>query len=717
MTASPWFLRHVSLFHIFGFYGLKDIAFQNGLQVIEASNHTGKTNLAMALIWGLTGQIPAIDRILATQFKIKNKLAGDKDKASIDIALSNQLGNQLLIHRSTKSGVRNSSLTVTLDSNVYTDEIAQEVIFIQLGLKPQSMEGCCVVLRDQQLNLIAGNQAKSSEVIHDILGLSTLSKLFPIIKNKIKDLNKLVDTYSEIDPIKKWEERHLQLKQELSVKEQEAVNQGFDCRIFLSSQFLKIELSKVCDKLEIPLSYDEKHPQNCILTIQNAIKEIRNRHSYLKLRLELADRLNTINHTINKLHQTIALFQDAAKAWNHTLYGSSIGSKRFITDLQVIEAAIESKKMAREVLREQQGLFAQSLTLLNSQTNLSCCPLCLQSITHDELLKKIKSNLEGSIQAAVENCEGELKELQEKRAEIYRLQVHFHALERSSVQHLDELSSVLKSLNEQNEIDLAWLQQIKNQDPLEKSEAIIQKLDEMQLYLRNLHQKTTRDLASLNHKTEQLNHYLEPLNEYLTKISMYLLPIHDLQNKLLDHDERKKEKGSQVHQFQLLLHKAKKYLDDLEKFKNLIQIQEKEKANQVIQEHQSAVSNFFAKVAANPHYDKITITAKEMHGSVKYDFEASSSTNSNFTDVARNVLSGGDLSCACLGLMLSLTKGKSNKSGFLLLDDPGECFDGIRIENFAREVQSISSPQTIILTHQSHLAKSLREYGAVSVNL
>lgn len=70
MKEAFWFLKSVTLCNILGFRGTKFFAFQDGLQVIEADNHTGKTSLAISLIWGLTGKLPKIDRITANQFRM-----------------------------------------------------------------------------------------------------------------------------------------------------------------------------------------------------------------------------------------------------------------------------------------------------------------------------------------------------------------------------------------------------------------------------------------------------------------------------------------------------------------------------------------------------------------------------------------------------------------------------------------------------------------------
>lgn len=56
--APRWTLRSISIRDLLGFQGEEHFEFGPGIQVIEAGNHSGKSSLAMGLLWGLTGQIP-----------------------------------------------------------------------------------------------------------------------------------------------------------------------------------------------------------------------------------------------------------------------------------------------------------------------------------------------------------------------------------------------------------------------------------------------------------------------------------------------------------------------------------------------------------------------------------------------------------------------------------------------------------------------------------
>jgi DNA repair exonuclease SbcCD ATPase subunit len=67
-----WRLDKLVVTDLLGFQGTKEFAFQGGLQVFEAPNHSGKTSLTMALLWGLTGVVPNLARLNRQSFRLTN---------------------------------------------------------------------------------------------------------------------------------------------------------------------------------------------------------------------------------------------------------------------------------------------------------------------------------------------------------------------------------------------------------------------------------------------------------------------------------------------------------------------------------------------------------------------------------------------------------------------------------------------------------------------
>ena len=94
-----WTLRSIKIRDLLGFQGEQLFEFGPGFQVIEAPNHTGKSSLAMGLLWGLTGQIPALDRLNRQSYRLSNRHAGDNAQTGVVITLEDSDGRRMEIRR------------------------------------------------------------------------------------------------------------------------------------------------------------------------------------------------------------------------------------------------------------------------------------------------------------------------------------------------------------------------------------------------------------------------------------------------------------------------------------------------------------------------------------------------------------------------------------------------------------------------------------------
>lgn len=713
MTYSSWNLRTVNLSNFLGFFGSKEISFSNGLQFIHADNHAGKTSLAIGILWGITGELPSIGRITGNQFQLKHKLAAETDLASSFLFLNDKHGNTLSIKRTTKSGGKTAKLVVQLNADVFEGTQAQEVIYNQIGLKHNSLEGCCVILQEQRFNFMTGDMKKNSDVIHDILGLSMLSKMMPILNDKIKRLKDLIKVYEGNDPRKKWEEHHQVLSRNLKDKEIEAANHGCDPRNFSLSEFLQKEFHAIYQSLEISPTFGSMEAKATVLSLREAIKSKRMRNPLKIKQDEFNSKVNQIKGNQERIQRSKQSITEVVNAYSASVGQYKVGISELVAKLIDVAETHAIKHQTFLLLKEQHGLYAHSLSLLQQQNSLCKCPLCNQAIDRQALIHDIHAKMDQSIKATLEIQENEVKQLSLEKTTLEELQRKYNSFERTMQQHLHDVLETVRQLNSKYEEQISSLLD----NPLIKLAPIIDFLDVLEKDIHRCLENALQELAQVNTSSQKYEERLNPLEQRLDKIALYLIPIHEIHCKLLEHEARKNIREEQSNAYIALLEATKSYHIQLTEFKNFLQMNEKEKANQTVAQHEGFVSQFFINVANNPNYDRIAITADTDRGSVKYDFEASSTRSPHFTDAAKHVLSGGDLSCACLGLMLSLMKGRSNKTNFLVLDDPGESLDTIRMENLAANLQSIPDQQTIILTHQQDLAAKLRQAGAASINL
>lgn len=715
LNNPQWSLKHVSLSKILGYYDTKEFHFHDGLQVIKADNHTGKTSFATAMIWGLTGQLPDIDRIASVQFRLKHKLAGDKDEARIQITLADNLGNQLVIRRHTTSSTKSAKVSVSFNSDIYEGAQAQDFIQKQLGLKPDSLEGCCVVLQDQHLSLITGDVKKKSGIIHDILGLSTLSKLMPIVTKRISELAKLIEEMEGADPLQKWKEEHQKLGQDLLIKEREAAERGNDQSLFGNSEFLDRIFNKFALDLKCSPYIPGSNPREFVQLLRTALENQRNQNLHQSQHTKLNNELTTYKSVLEKIDESQTRFQKAQQHYPVVYEDSLLYQNDIPSLLKSVELLLANTDAAIEAVNAQHGLFTHSLSLLNHAPDCHECPLCQQSVNHADLVQKIKGNLNESTRKSLEEYQAQLAALKSKKQFLVQHQTKYQEWEKTLKEQLAKSLADIARIQLQRRRGVEQLEALANNSALDSLAAVSAACDTIKDDLSINISMTENALAQLNAVRDELDRKYKPLQADLDNIALYLLPIHELQQKLLSHEQKQSSEANKNLGLSTLINETKVHWNDMVKFKEILQNQERQKAKQVIKDHKDFVSRFFVQVSQHPHYDSIDITPEEDRGSVKYYFNASSSKSPEYTDNARHVLSGGDLSCASLGLILSLTKGQSNRTKFLILDDPAESLDRIRINNLAKALQGSSSSQMIILTHQNDLAEQLMANGASPV--
>lgn len=608
-----------------------------------------------------------------------------------------------------------------MDSVIYEGERAQDLIEKQLGFSASSLEGCCVVLQDQRLNLLTGDSKKNSEVIHTIIGLSTLASLVPILNNKLSEISKLFKSYEGLNVLKKWNEKFDELTTTLKQKEYEALLNGCDAKEFQSSEILSNAFSKLVKELGIDIDFSVLNPKVCVTHIREAINKRRSENPHLKEINELTSHISSLNDALLLFEKSIARLDNKQNEYNNVVKQYGIKFNDIETVLQSLSVEISFKKGSLNSIIEQNGVLTHSLSLLQSTKEISCCPLCDQPVNVNNLIVHIQSKINETLRKSIESLEQELKELEIKRDTVSKIKNDFREINSNITTITENIVSSFDKVghfSENYESDIDFFKQYLNlKQPLESIFIALEKLMNVNYRLKNDIESLESRKTAMVVKSSLFSDSIKPLDVSLDKISHYIIPLHEAQRALLEHEARKSITESQSKEFLVVISQVKKFENELMQFKNYLQSKEKDKANQVIEEHGEFFSNFFVKVANNPSYDKINIISKEDRGSIKYDFVAMSTKNPNFTDAAKHVLSGGDLSCACLGLILSLSKGKANKAGFLVLDDPGESFDNVRFENFAREIKNTPNQQTIILTHQKEFAENLRTVGAKFVNI
>ena len=231
--SSRWTLASVRIRDLLGFQGEQRFDFTPGLQVLEGPNHTGKTSIAMAVLWGFTGQIPKLDRLDRKSFRLSNKHAGENATSSVVIELVNDDGRHMQIRR--RYVGRSRDAEGTIEVSVGDEELAggdaDARVLEELGIGVASLEGCGIVLQDHRLKLVTGGDTEIGEVVNDMLGLEALSEVVPMLDDmagEADQLRKEIEAYLRGgNPLQRWQEDEKRLADALRERENDALAAGF----------------------------------------------------------------------------------------------------------------------------------------------------------------------------------------------------------------------------------------------------------------------------------------------------------------------------------------------------------------------------------------------------------------------------------------------------------------------------------------------------------
>ncbi len=719
-NATGWQLGRITINDLLGFQGEKDFSLQPGLQVVQAPNHTGKTSITMALLWGLTGTIPNLARINRQSFRLTNKHAGENAKPAVRIELSCQPGRRMVIQRAYRPRPDlDADLSVEIDEKAYSGEEAQEMMFSELGAQAGSLQGCGVVLQDHRLGLITGKDSDVSDVINDMLGLYTLSQLVPTLEDASKqasDLKKEIQQYQEAaDPVAKWEERDRQLRDDFQQLENKAIDAEFSREALDDPRATALEeLTSVAQKLGTPPPASDAEPSVEIERLRKALGATR---KSAPVSAELAQ-LQLRNNELSQWSNTALTFSEQFAEHSKKLVEESARGEMDQTKLTDAianaEAALEQNKSTRKKLEEEQGFLTTAYDHLLAHQDLEKCPICQKAFVPKKLLPELKDRLVGRIADELarlrrqDEAETEKKSAAEKRLKVIKRLRDQH-LEQLQAVHLfkERIAASAFAWDSSIEADKLFLDAGARQQLLVRLATTVQKIDvELTSIGIQLEEKKSAH-------TKQEVELFQPAENRINGVRDHLVPIIAAAEKIERHGKLRQEAEECRAGLKELFEQASDLSTQVKRIGNALSRHEENAASAAVKAQLPRISEFFRKIADNPDYDGLDIQTTLSREQVTYKIMAISSALGNLNDAVGHVLSEGDLSAAGIALLLGLAAGKSQHLGFVVLDDPAQGMDETLQSNLARGLAGLSDHrQIIVFTHQSSFAEALKEAGA-----
>ena len=720
-AAARWTLVSIKLHDFLGFQGEHTFEFGPGLQVLEASNHTGKSSLAMGLLWGLTGQIPALARLNRQSYRLSNKHAGENAKTGVVITLQGADGRRMEIRRPYAGRTRGAEdgVAVTLGDEELAGEDANARILEELGVSESSLEGCGVVLQDLRLKLITGKDSEIGEVINDMLGLEALSEVVPVLEaqsTEAEQLKKQIESFVKGgDPLQRWMEDGVRIAGEIMERENRALARGFDpLSLEDPEKLVPAELAAVAATLEA-----DPPGEGAAASVE--VERLRKHLSRLRKASPLAEQLSTLAAVRPPLAAAAKSARKLGGKWADHDQAMTEEARRGDVDLEALSRTVAECDTAlianKTVAEEKQGvqeLLTVAYDHLLRHPATDTCPLCESKIAGAKLGASVRSRLDAKLVAELEALAGEEAALKSKKKKAEKRRSEVQELTGTHTRLTQETQAERDRLSELGE-KVAWSADDKAlfADVAARA-SLMTAIENTATALDARVDKLREQEASLQEQIKaQEESQFQPLEERLNGVRDELVPLLEAVRALEGHGKLRKQAEQRSTELEKIQFEARDMAGRLKKIAGAVSDVESDRATAAIRTRLPAVSEFFAKVVGNPDFTGLHIETNVTRNKVTYSLRATSSKMAALGDVVGHALSEGDMSAAGMALLLGLASGDSHRLGFLLLDDPAQGMDPTLQRNFARELAQLPSrPQVIILTHQPDFAEALAGFGA-----
>lgn len=718
-------LEQIEVEDVLGFSGRATFAFAPGLTVLEAPNHTGKTSLALATLWALTGSVPRLGRVNRTSFRLTNRHAGSDAEPRVALKLVTSAGRRMRLDRSYAARARSHErLELEVDGECCEGLQAATRLAAELGLDEASLEGIGVVLQDQRHALVAGGESELSAVLNNVLGLEVLAEVVPVLQEARRDAVRLARDVEKFtqgdDPIRRWELEERRLAEAFRTAEKRAFQTGFEAaQLEAPDALLWEELEAVGTELGREEEFEPGHPQRALEELREDLRTQR-AHSPLSRR---ADDLASRRRAAEALRRAWA--EERRRLSELEQSAPIMSSQRESAQSTASEAGAEIERCTqrRRELEAEQQLLQVAFDHVSGHSDDVRCPVCEQGVVGAELLASIGSRLD-------ERLVRELEELgvreAQARAELVgarELEASYATWQRELERFGLDLEARLRKGELEGQSELAALAGLLAEGDLVGDGALRTALDAglAQLVERAVEVETRARGEEDRARTlwqRQEAEVFQPIERRLERVRERLLPLVEAGSRIEAHGRLRDVAEERASELERVAVSAAGLSRDLEALARALSEHERERAAGAVARCEPLLSSFFARIAENPDYTGLSIATEIVRGKVAYRLRASSSKIPGLDDAAGHVLSEGDLSAAAIALLLALAIGATHRMGFLLLDDPAQGMDSRLAASLARELAGFEGrPQTIVLTHQSGFAAQLAGQGAAHQRL
>ena len=620
-------IRKIVLKGFRGSRGNLEIDFKNNSSLLlYGNNATGKSTITDSIEWFLYDKISPLkgEGILKNE-GIRNKDLAEKETSQVTIEFSDSFLN------STKKLMIKNKNHISEYSNKennfkdYLDSIPLENLLIR---------------NDELINFIISTKSKRFSDISNLIGYSQVKKIKDTLKQSVSGLNNLIRS-------RDFEDRERRTQEDLI--------QYTKANIHSEEQFFS-SIDNLCKNLKLGFKIDS----------WESFGKLEKETSKIKLdpKLQFKDRIVKILSCIGK--NSLIL-----KALCKNLKQFQISFKKISED----RIKLKGVKI-KSLLKDAEHIISSKVLDKKDQ-----CPLCLQNISHDELLESIVRRLD-----ELKNLEKEMLDLDQIKCnindQIEEIGEFFRDINRIEYSENQDFNDLKTKLNE----FLPYLREI---DKLSSSEL---NFDDDTHYDECINKITSFSLENIKKTLETLNSSIKESQDLTPTSDIKIAKKSFLDIKRLQ--EEKEELKSQERTLKQLYQSFAKY--------------QKEEMELFLSSISSEMNTFFQFMYPHDNIKNIQLTlqydSEEDIVGIDYplDFRGTQ------LNTPKKCLSESYLNCLGLCLFLSSVKLFNKRNKFFVLDDVISSFDKNHRLLFANLlVEKFSNWQIIVLTHEDEWFKYL----------
>ena len=716
-ARETWRLESARVRDLLGLRGEQSFHFEPGLQVLEAPNHTGKSSLALALLWGLTGSVPKLARLNLVTFRMTNRHAGRAARPEVEIALASDAGRRLALRRAYSARPREGlELAVRLDDREVRGAAAAELLQRELGLGSAGLEGAGVVLQDQRNALVTGKEAALSAVVNEVLGLEALSEVAPALRAAAKEAERFASDVVQFkegdDPVRRWEQEERRLAAAFEAAEARARGAGLGAaELEDPAAWVEGELGELSEALGSPSTDDE--PRARLELLRGALRAQRSSSPLSRRAADLEARQRAARkRRLDWSAEAARLGELAPRRGDRTGERARLEAERAAALARL--AALAER---RADSKSETALLEAAWEHLRSHREDPACPVCRAVHAPGSLLAELEERLGRARAASLEELERAERAARAERDEAHKRLELFERCEQAERAFAAELA---RSAEHAGAGELARAAGAFEPGREDAFGALERALAEVAREAEDEEARcTAEEERSRAQWQRQEAEVFQPLEVRLERLGEVLLPLVDAAHEIERHGARRGEARDRAGELEVLAREARAFAGDLKAVAEALALEEQERASRAVRAAEPFMSDFFAQVAQNPDYTGLAFEAEVARGQVTYRLRATSKKSPDLEDVASHVLSSADRSAASAALLLGLANGAAHGVGFLVLDDPAQGMDPALQRAFARQLARRAgvAAQVVVLTHQAEFAAALAEHGALRRDL